>query len=159
MPVCPVDCIALENACGARTGWDAWSPMQAAQARERYEIHSDRGRKDEGNSLISFEKMAVMAQDSELQPTRSPDGPAGEQAAITGAAADRAAREVPVASAAPLANPALPASASPHEVPDKPPGYAPDSTQDDARRAAVAAALARARALRQPPSPPAKPSA
>ncbi len=36
VPVCPVDCIELENASGARTGWQAWSPLQAAQAREHY---------------------------------------------------------------------------------------------------------------------------
>ena len=36
VPVCPVDCIALEPASGRATGWDAWSPAQAAQARRRY---------------------------------------------------------------------------------------------------------------------------
>ena len=42
VPVCPVDCIALENASGTATGWDAWSPEQAAQARGRYERHKTR---------------------------------------------------------------------------------------------------------------------
>jgi electron transport complex protein RnfB len=41
-PACPVDCIMLENASGARTGWDAWSARQAAQARARYEFASAR---------------------------------------------------------------------------------------------------------------------
>ena len=36
LPVCPVDCILLENVTGEKTGWDAWSPDQAAQARQRY---------------------------------------------------------------------------------------------------------------------------
>lgn len=36
VPVCPVDCIQLENATGLRTGWAAWSPAQANEARERY---------------------------------------------------------------------------------------------------------------------------
>ncbi|MEP6970557.1 MAG: RnfABCDGE type electron transport complex subunit B [Betaproteobacteria bacterium] len=36
LPVCPVDCILLENATGEATGWNAWSPSQAAQARARY---------------------------------------------------------------------------------------------------------------------------
>jgi Na+-translocating ferredoxin:NAD+ oxidoreductase subunit B len=36
IPVCPVDCIVLENASGTASGWDAWSPAQAAQARMRY---------------------------------------------------------------------------------------------------------------------------
>jgi electron transport complex protein RnfB len=42
VPACPVDCIVLENASGARTGWDAWSASQAAQARQRYEFATQR---------------------------------------------------------------------------------------------------------------------
>ena len=42
LPVCPVDCISLENVTGAAIGWDAWSPAQAAMARERYDFHSER---------------------------------------------------------------------------------------------------------------------
>ena len=42
LPVCPVDCIALVPASGERTGWDAWTPEQAAQARRRYEAHRQR---------------------------------------------------------------------------------------------------------------------
>ncbi|GAC1525687.1 MAG: electron transport complex subunit RsxB [Ramlibacter sp.] len=37
VPVCPVDCIALVDASGDRTGWNAWSQPQAQQALERYE--------------------------------------------------------------------------------------------------------------------------
>ena len=36
LPACPVDCIKLENASEERTGWAAWSPDQAHQARQRY---------------------------------------------------------------------------------------------------------------------------
>lgn len=36
IPVCPVDCISLEAVSGERTGWQAWTPDQAAQARDRY---------------------------------------------------------------------------------------------------------------------------
>lgn len=35
-PVCPVDCISLEVVSGERTGWQAWTPEQARQGRERY---------------------------------------------------------------------------------------------------------------------------
>lgn len=48
VPVCPVDCISLENVTGERTGWDAWSPADAARALERYEVHSARRPLDEG---------------------------------------------------------------------------------------------------------------
>jgi electron transport complex protein RnfB len=40
IPVCPVDCISLENVTGGHTGWQAWSPAEAGQARNRYEFHS-----------------------------------------------------------------------------------------------------------------------
>jgi Na+-translocating ferredoxin:NAD+ oxidoreductase subunit B len=36
LPACPVDCIAVEDATPGRTAWQAWSPAQAEQARERY---------------------------------------------------------------------------------------------------------------------------
>ena len=39
IPVCPVDCISLVAVTGARTGWDAWSPVQADAARGRYALH------------------------------------------------------------------------------------------------------------------------
>jgi H+/Na+-translocating ferredoxin:NAD+ oxidoreductase subunit B len=42
VPVCPVDCIALIGASGDRTGWDAWQPAQAVQARDRYARHAAR---------------------------------------------------------------------------------------------------------------------
>jgi len=42
VPVCPVDCIQLENVTGERTGWDAWSPQQAESALERYAFHQAR---------------------------------------------------------------------------------------------------------------------
>jgi electron transport complex protein RnfB len=36
LPACPVDCISLEVVTPGRTGWQAWAPTQAADARERY---------------------------------------------------------------------------------------------------------------------------
>jgi electron transport complex protein RnfB len=39
VPVCPVDCISLENASGEKTGWDAWSQDEAQRALERYAFH------------------------------------------------------------------------------------------------------------------------
>jgi Na+-translocating ferredoxin:NAD+ oxidoreductase subunit B len=40
IPACPVDCIELEIATPDRTGWQAWTALDAAQALERYEFHS-----------------------------------------------------------------------------------------------------------------------
>ena len=42
VPVCPVDCIAMIGASGDRTGWDAWDPVRAEQARNRYTLHAAR---------------------------------------------------------------------------------------------------------------------
>jgi len=36
VPACPVDCISMQPASGARTGWAAWSAVQAVAARSRY---------------------------------------------------------------------------------------------------------------------------
>jgi electron transport complex protein RnfB len=40
LPVCPVDCIEVENVTGDATGWDAWSQAQADEARQRYTFHT-----------------------------------------------------------------------------------------------------------------------
>ena len=47
IPVCPVDCIAMVNVTEGRSGWDAWSEAQAAQARDRYAFHQFRFERDE----------------------------------------------------------------------------------------------------------------
>jgi len=47
LPVCPVDCIEMVNATGGRTGWQAWSPEQAGQARSRYAFHQFRVERDQ----------------------------------------------------------------------------------------------------------------
>jgi electron transport complex protein RnfB len=36
LPACPVDCISLEVVTPGQTGWQAWTEMQAAEARARY---------------------------------------------------------------------------------------------------------------------------
>jgi electron transport complex protein RnfB len=60
LPVCPVDCIELENVTGAATGWAAWSRPQADQARSRYEFHSYRRKRDEGENAKRLEGKALM---------------------------------------------------------------------------------------------------
>src|SRR5690606_314996 len=42
IPACPVDCISLVVVSDNRTGWQAWSPEGAAQARQRYEERQQR---------------------------------------------------------------------------------------------------------------------
>jgi electron transport complex protein RnfB len=42
LPVCPVDCIEMVPVSNERTGWSAWSPELAQQARLRYEARQIR---------------------------------------------------------------------------------------------------------------------
>jgi electron transport complex protein RnfB len=58
LPVCPVDCIMLENATGTITGWAAWSPSQAQLARERYELRATRRKRTQSEHAQSMEALA-----------------------------------------------------------------------------------------------------
>lgn len=55
---CPVDCISLENVTGERTGWQAWSPAQAAQALERYQARRERLSREENEHSARLEAKA-----------------------------------------------------------------------------------------------------
>ena len=68
LPVCPVDCIELETVTGERTGWAAWSQVEADHALKRYTIRSDRDNKYVGylpisplESVISDKKSVIAA--------------------------------------------------------------------------------------------------
>jgi electron transport complex protein RnfB len=59
IPACPVDCIALVDASGPHTGWDAWSVEQAAAARERFAWHRtrlERNRREHEERLAAHER-------------------------------------------------------------------------------------------------------
>lgn len=63
VPACPVDCIRMEPVTGALTGWAAWSPAQADQARERYALRQmrvlrDRRENDERLAAKAAHKLA-----------------------------------------------------------------------------------------------------
>jgi Na+-translocating ferredoxin:NAD+ oxidoreductase subunit B len=59
VPVCPVDCISLENASGDRTGWQAWSPAEAARALQRYEARRTRLEHEEQEHSARLEDKSV----------------------------------------------------------------------------------------------------
>ena len=58
LPVCPVDCIVVEPASGSATGWDAWSAVQADQARSRYAFASTRRIQHAGQQAKRLEEKA-----------------------------------------------------------------------------------------------------
>jgi electron transport complex protein RnfB len=69
LPVCPVDCIVMEPVTGERSGWAAWSPEQANEARERYAAHRARLERERTESAA---RLAAKAEDRLAQlPTAS----------------------------------------------------------------------------------------
>ena len=70
LPVCPVDCIEIENVTGNATGWDAWSPAQADEARQRYAFHTLKSEREalENDSRLEAKaevKLADLAEHSQ----------------------------------------------------------------------------------------------
>lgn len=59
IPACPVDCISLEHITPGRSGWAAWSPAQADEARQRYLAHQERS---ERMQRENDERLAAKAQ-------------------------------------------------------------------------------------------------
>jgi electron transport complex protein RnfB len=56
VPACPVDCISMEPVTPGATGWAAWSPAQADEARQRYGFHRtrvERERRDNDERLAA----------------------------------------------------------------------------------------------------------
>ncbi len=61
IPVCPVDCISLVNLTALETGWKAWSPAQAEEARSRYAFHQIKQVRDTRTQADRLEKKAEAA--------------------------------------------------------------------------------------------------
>ena len=59
VPACPVDCIAMRPVTGECSGWSAWTPEQAAEARQRYEFHRLRSERER---IENDERLAAKAQ-------------------------------------------------------------------------------------------------
>jgi len=96
VPACPVDCIAMVDVTAGRSGWDAWSPPQAEQARERYAFHQlrverERRENDERLAAKAQAKLADLQQQSRIT---DPETLQRKRAVIEAALArSRAARE------------------------------------------------------------------
>lgn len=64
LPACPVDCIHLDNVSGNHTGWQAWSPELADQAKDRYAQKQMRMasllQQDTGNEISSAAKQSAV---------------------------------------------------------------------------------------------------
>ena len=97
IPVCPVDCIALENVTGSHTGWQAWSPAQADDARMRYEETSTRRKLSAGENAKRLEAKAQdkLARLPELVKNATPAELDRKRATIEAALARARARRPP----------------------------------------------------------------
>lgn len=130
---CPVDCIALDVVTPGRSGWQAWSVAQAAQARARYTARQAR----RALSAASPPSGAALA-------LNGPTTPPPQEDAIH--------PTLPAQPPAPAATPALTdtvavgAQPVPQSLTGPPAAATAGSAQH--RKAAIAAALAKARALR-----------
>lgn len=90
VPVCPVDCIGLENVTGKRTGWQAWSPMQAAQALERYESRKKRLQREADEHEARLEAKALSRSTQGAQAAQPDDKRSVIEAALAKARARKA---------------------------------------------------------------------
>lgn len=93
IPVCPVDCMALVNASGSATGWDAWSPEQAHRAQERYHQRQERlarEAQDEQTRLTAAQAAADTPAGDTLPSSPTTDKQAAIAAALARARARRA---------------------------------------------------------------------
>ncbi len=148
LPVCPVDCIVLEDASAGATGWAAWSPAQADAARTRYARRATRLARDEHEHAqrLAARVAARQAHVARGAGTAAPSTVAGATAAAIVRPADAAGPTVDTAAQAPPRSTpavAIPASADAPSRPSLPsPG---DAAPADPKRAAVEAALVRAR--------------
>ncbi|MBI5257382.1 MAG: electron transport complex subunit RsxB [Burkholderiales bacterium] len=94
VPVCPVDCIAMVPVSGERHGWDAWSPGQAATARDRYTFHQMRIERDkrENDERLAAKAAAKLADLENQTRLTDPEAIAAKRAVIEAALARARAR-------------------------------------------------------------------
>ena len=96
IPVCPVDCISLEDATPGASGWHAWSPAQADDARGRYAAHLQRTERDrrENDERLAAKARAKLA---DLESASSLTDPAAlaRKRAVIEAAMKRAHEQQP----------------------------------------------------------------
>jgi Na+-translocating ferredoxin:NAD+ oxidoreductase subunit B len=89
-----VDCILVEDATPGRTGWDAWSDVDAEQARARYGAHRERTQRAlrENDQRLAAKAQAKLADLADLAAASSLTDPAAleRKRAVIEAAMQRA---------------------------------------------------------------------
>ncbi|MBK9571279.1 MAG: RnfABCDGE type electron transport complex subunit B [Rhodoferax sp.] len=95
LPPCPVDCIEMVTVSGTATGWSAWSPEQADQARSRYEFAKQRRMMDDPSGSTGVDVESILPGPGVApvpQRTEAPDTNKRQQAAQAALTRARARR-------------------------------------------------------------------
>jgi electron transport complex protein RnfB len=95
VPVCPVDCIAMVPVTGERSGWQAWSPALAAEARERYAFHRVRVEREarENDERLAARAAGKLADLQNASTITDPEALARKRAVIEAAMARARSRK------------------------------------------------------------------
>jgi electron transport complex protein RnfB len=95
LPACPVDCIALLPVSGERSGWAAWSAVQADTARGRYRAHRLRieRERDEHDQRLAAKAQAKLADLAGHSRLTDPQALADKRAIVEAALARVQARQ------------------------------------------------------------------
>ena len=109
VPACPVDCISMTPVTGERTGWQAWTPAQAEESRERYAFRAQRLERDkrENDERLAAKAQAKLADLAAASGITDPEALAAKRAvveAVLKRAAQRSAGAATVPQAAPKAD-------------------------------------------------------
>ena len=120
VPACPVDCISMTPVTGESTGWQAWSPALAEEARERYAFRTQRLERDkrENDERLAAKAQAKLADLAAASSITDPEVLAAKRAVVE-AALKRAAQR---------AAGAVPSAMTPENSSGKTPGKTPDET-------------------------------
>lgn len=97
LPACPVDCIEMRPSDSSATGWSAWSPARAADARDRHAFHRLREQRDANEQdarLAAASRSDPVDEVPGVSPPVASPAEAAKKAAIqTAMARARAARD------------------------------------------------------------------
>ena len=96
VPACPVDCISMTPVTGEHTGWQAWSPAMAEEARERYAFRTHRLERDkrENDERLAAKAQAKLADLAAASGITDPDALAAKRAVVEAALKRAAQRAV-----------------------------------------------------------------
>ena len=101
---CPVDCIVMYPVSGEATGWDAWSQLDADDARARHDLRSARLRREaeENDARLAAKAVSKMQELKQEVPATTAEAAEKERKrAIIAAAMERARAKAAAASAPP----------------------------------------------------------